>query len=631
MSKGEKAPFSVRRLIRRTVVVVLLAVVLLVAFAAVGAFRFVGGLESGYAAETDTGLRKIEPLEASGGMVVAANPQATTVGKAILDRGGNALDAAIGVQLALGLVEPDCSGIGGGAFLLYWDAKRKKLHAYDGREEAPSSADENYLMGPDGEPLRFDRAVVSGRSVGAPGAMRMLEMAHRAHGKLEWGQTFEEAIALAEDGFEVGPRLHHLISYDPVVPTMPAMREYFMTPEGEPLPVGHKLANPAYAEVLRAMQEQGADVLHTGPIAEDILAAVREAKQPSTGRLLVNVIQRGWGMQGAGTAEAPAPGELTAEDLASYKPVKRDPLCRPYREFRVCAFGPPTSGGVAVLQILGFLERFELGEMEPRSAATMHLLADAQRLAFLDRNRWVGDPDEVDVPVKGLLDADYLAERSEHLDIARAFTGLRAGTPPGAQVSWQARSSPERPSTSHVSIIDSEGNAVSMTTSIEGPFGSHLMVRGFLLNNELTDFSFAPTEADRVVANAPGPGKRPRSSMSPLIIFDAKTNEIRYVVGSPGGSRIIAFVAQTAIALMDWGLTPQQAVELPRLVARDEPIELEAVGWTDDSERDAVAKALEELGHEVDVTMLQSGLHVIERRGDTLISGVDPRREGSAQ
>jgi gamma-glutamyltranspeptidase/glutathione hydrolase len=321
---------------------------------------------------------------------------------------------------------------------------------------------------------------------------------------------------------------------------------------------------------------------------------------------------------------------MTASDLAGYQPGVREPICRPYREYRVCAFGPPTSGGVAVLQILGVLEAFDVSALAPRSPEAIHLLADAQRLAYADRGRWIGDPDAVEVPVDGLLDAEYLSERAALVDLDSALADATAGTPPGAQLSWMARPSPERPSTSHMSIVDAKGNIVSMTTSIEAPFGSHLMVRGFLLNNQLTDFSFAAREEGRLVANAPGPGKRPRSSMSPVIVFDAKTNEPRFVVGSPGGARIIAYVAQTTVGLIDWDLAPQEAVELPRVVAQGGTIELERTGWPNEAERDRVVDTLEAMGHDVDVTMLHSGLHVIEIGAEQMRSGVDPRREGTA-
>ncbi len=580
--------------------------------------------------ESSTGTRSVAETELEGSVVVAAHPEAVRMGRDMLDAGGTALDAAVAVQLALGLVEPQSSGIGGGAFLLYWDAASQQLHAYDGRERAPLSAGGNYFLGAEGKPLRFDRALIGGRSVGVPGVMRMLETAHRAHGRLTWSQLFDGPIALARAGFEVTPRLQKLISLDPILPTIPSMREYFLDAEGAPWPIGHRLDNPAYAKTLTSLQRDGSKALYEGPIARDIVSSVADAVQPSTIRIILNVLRRGLGLYPSGDANIPAPGSLTLDDLAAYRSVKRNPLCRVYRGHRVCAFGPPTSGGVAVLQILGLLQRFDIAALEPTSVEALHLFAEAQRLAYLDRSRWIGDPDAVIVPTDGLLDPAYLAERAKLIRRDRALPHAEAGEPPGADLSWKPSTSPERPSTSHFSIVDADGNVASMTTSIEAAFGSHIMVRGFLLNNQLTDFSFRPERDGREVANAPGPGKRPRSSMCPLIIFDADGTTPRFVVGSPGGRSIIAYVARTTVALIDWDLAPQQAVALPHVVAQGGVVQLERTGWSNDDERDHVAEALAGLGHDIDLAMHNSGLHVVEIDGRTLRPGVDPRREGHA-
>ena len=621
-----------RRGTRRALRILLLALVGVVATGSLAAYRsYVGLVRPDRPPESATGLREVAPRTFTGSVVVAAHPEATRVGRDVLAAGGTALDATVAVQVALGLVEPQSSGIGGGAFLLYWDADRRELHAFDGREAAPRSVGADHWLAEDGRPMRFDRAMIGGRSVGAPGVVRMLEGAHRSHGRLPWPRLFDDAIRLADEGFDVTPRLHELVRYDPILPTVPSMRAYFLDPDGAPWPVGHRLANPAYAEVLRALQREGSDALHRGPIAEDIVAAVRDAAQPSTSLLVANALLHGLGMAGRGRAAEPAPGLLGLDDLARYRSRERPPLCRPYRDHRVCGVGPPTSGGVAVLQILGFLERFDPAELGgPLATPSIHLLAEAQRLAYLDRARWIGDVDVVPVPVEGLLDPGYLRERGRVLDPDRAFAGIGPGTPPGADPTWSAAPSPEQPGTSHVSIVDAEGNVSAMTTSIEMAFGAHVMVRGFLLNNQLTDFSFAPRQEGRLVANAPGPGKRPRSSMSPLIIFDRVTNEPRFVLGSPGGRNIIAYVARTAVALMDWELSPQEAVALPHVVARGETVELESIGWPDEAHRDRVRRELEAMGHRVKLSVHTSGLHVVELRDGGLLAGIDPRREGEA-
>ncbi len=529
-------------------------------------------------------------------MVTTANPHATRAGVAMLDAGGSAVDAAIAAQLVLGLVEPQSSGIGGGAFLLHFDPDSGETRAFDGREAAPLAATPEQFLAADGTPMDFWDAVPGGLSVGVPGVLRMLEQVHGAYGKLAWARLFEPAIALAEEGFPVSPRLHELVARDELLPEFPAAAAYFYTPAGNPLPVGTILRNPAYAETLRRIAAHGASAFYEGEIAADIVAAVRKAP--------VN------------------PGRMTAADLAAYRAVERAPLCRPYRDWRVCGMPPPTSGGVAVLQMLGLLESFDLAAAGPNAPRTLHLLAEAGKLAFADRNAFLADPDFVEVPVERLLDAAYLAARAELIDPARAL----AEAAPGLERRNGTWVQVEPPSTSHLSVVDAEGRAVSMTTSIENAFGSRLMVRGFLLNNQLTDFAFVPeTEDGLPVANRVEPGKRPRSSMSPTLVF-TEDEDLALAIGSPGGSRIIGYVARALTGVLDFGLDVQAAIELPHVVNRNGSTDLEA--GTAAAEAKA---ALEALGHAARVQEMTSGLHGIRVRSDgSLEGGADPRREGVA-
>lgn len=536
------------------------------------------------------------------GMVAAAHPLAARAGAEILEAGGSAVDAAIAVQAVLSLVEPQSSGIGGGAFLVYYDASSGTLHAYDGREAAPAAADETLFLDADGKPRPFPEVMLGGRAVGVPGIIAMFDLAHRDHGVLPWNRLFDQAISLAEEGFAVSPRLNMMINrFARLFPQIPETARYFLDADGHALPVGHRLKNPEYARTLRDIAEGGAEAFYQGPIAEAIVDVVREAP--------VN------------------PGLLTMKDMAAYRAKDREPLCRPYRVWDVCGMPPPTSGGVAVLQILGLLERFDLADLDPESLEFVHLMGEASRLAYADRAVYLADPDHVDIPVAGLLDRDYLAERSALIDPTRAMPTVAAGTPPGAVALAPSRGE-DPPHTSHFSIVDRMGNVLSMTTSVQIPFGSSLMVKGFILNNQLTDFDFAPMRGGEAVANRPGSNTRPRSSMSPTIVFDDLDRPI-LSLGSPGGGRIIGYVAQSLVAILDQGLSLPEAFALPHHGAPGNAVSLEA-GTSITKLKDA----LEAMGHKVQVTGMESGLHGIrifyEDGTVRLEGGADPRREGIA-
>ena len=549
--------------------------------------------------------------------VAAANPLAAEVGLSVLRDGGSAVDAAVAVQMVLTLVEPQSSGIGGGAFLMHHDGQR--VQAFDGRETAPSAANERLFLDDTGKPLPFPKAVVGGRSVGVPGTVAMLAMAHRQHGKLPWSRLLVPAIQLSEQGFPVSPRLHTLLAADTSLKADPVAAAYFYRTDGQPHPVGHVLKNPELAAILRQIAVQGPAALSRGPVAQAMVDKVRQ--HPDN------------------------PGDMTLDDLARYQPREREPLCHvwraSYRDLRLCGFPPPSSGAITIGQILGLLARTPQGDLPLTNGLPgpdwLHRYTEASRLAFADRALYIADPDFVPAPAgrwTSLLAPAYLDQRARLITPAR-MPQAPAGQPGGAISSWAPMSDQPEYGTSHISIADAFGNTLAMTTTIESGFGSRLMVNtgagrsgGFLLNNELTDFSFSPTDArGKPVANRVEPGKRPRSSMSPTLVFDDTSGELLMSAGSPGGAFIIHFTAKTLLGTLQWGLSPQAAIDLPNVATTGGPLSLEEQRFPT-----GTVQALQALGHTVNETALTSGLQALQRgtlNGRPVwLGGADPRREG---
>jgi len=530
-------------------------------------------------------------------MVAAANPLAVTAGVEVLEAGGTAADAAVAVQMMLNLVEPQSSGIGGGAFMLYWDAAEEKLITFDGREKAPASATPAYFQNDEGEPMEWWDAVVGGRSVGVPGTLKLLEHVHGRHGNQQWSELMLPAITTARQGFKVSPRLSESIesARERKLDMFESTRDYFFNDDGSALQAGSYLTNDKFARALREIGDQGSAPFYTGRIASDIVEAVNTEINP---------------------------GELTLDDLAGYEVIERQPVCVPYRNYEVCGMGPPTSGGLTMGQILTLLSNHDLPSMGP-SVEAWHLYIEAAKLAYADRGMYMADSDFVDMP-DGLLDKTYLTERASLIDPTTAMEKAEAGIPPNEDaLRFSPDLQPEREGTSHFSIVDQFGNIISMTTTIETGFGSRVMTNGFLLNNELTDFSFKDVKDGKPVANRVEGGKRPRSSMSPTMVFaDGKP---MLAIGSPGGSRIINYVTQKVIAILDWEMDLQTALDMPHVVNRNGGTDLEENTAAADFQTD-----LEAMGHEVEVRGLNSGLHAIAIKDGRLHGAADSRREGIA-
>ena len=565
------------------------------------------------APEIASGLRSdMAPVHAVRHMAAAANPLATEAGQQMLRKGGSAIDAAIAMQAVLALVEPQSSGIGGGAFIMYWDGKR--VQAFDGRETAPAGATADMFIGADGQPIPFPQAQVGGRSVGVPGVLRALEMAHQQHGKLPWHELFQPAIKLASEGFPVSKRLHTQIAADTFMPGSPEMARYFLTPQGQAVPVGTLLKNPELARTLQTIAARGADGFYQGAVAQAMVDKVRSH---------------------------PRPGTLSLADIKGYQARERTPVCGDYKQWQVCGMPPPSSGGVAVIQTLGILEALQnkspalnLAAMPPvqgtggaglePSPSAVHLIAEAERLAYADRAKYLADSDFVPVNVQGLTDQGYIKTRAAMIG-DRSMGRAEAGVPAGIHLALAPDRSPLRISTSQIAAVDDQGGAISMTTSVEAAFGSHVMTNGFLLNNQLTDFSFIPEENGKPVANRIAPGKRPRSSMAPTLVFDRNSGELVATIGSPGGSQIIEYVNKSLVGLLDWKLNPQDAISLGNFGSRNVDTELEAGRFSP-----ALVQQLQARGHKVALIDMTSGTQIIMRSKDGWVGGADPRREGTA-
>ncbi|MGL6313847.1 gamma-glutamyltransferase [Vibrio sp. WXL103] len=529
-------------------------------------------------------------------ILTAANPVAVRAGAEVLKRGGTAADAAVVVQTVLGLVEPQSSGLGGGGFLVYYDATSQSLTTYDGRETAPLAANPSLFQDANGQPVEFFDAVVGGRSVATPATVKLLATIHRKYGKQSWSELHQPAIALAEQGFVISERLASAIVRDEArLKRYPDTQAYFFTPEGAPIAQGERLVNLEYAATLKQIAKYGDAAFYQGQIATDIVNKV--------------------------TSITDNPGVLSKEDFSIYRVVERDPVCAPYREYQICGMGPPSSGALTVGQILGMVSHFDLSALGANSPVAWQIIGDASRLAFADRGRYIADTDYVPMP-EGLLDADYLAKRAALITQGQALSSVSPGEPRWSQkVALADEHSIELPSTTHMVIVDQYGNIVSMTSTIENGFGSRVMSNGFLLNNQLTDFSFASHAGGYPIANRVEPGKRPRSSMAPTIVM--KDGKPYMAIGSPGGSQIIGYVVKALIAHIDWGMDIQQAIELPNMVNRFGTFDLEA-----GTEAEQMQKSLQAMGFEVQVRDLNSGLHGVVFGDNAMVGGADSRREG---
>src|SRR4051812_30306254 len=537
------------------------------------------------------------PAGTTGGAVSAADPRAAEAGVEILRAGGTAADAASAVMLALTVVEPQSSGIGGGGFIVYNDERRHSVSTFDGREAAPMAATPAYFLGPDGRPRAHSDAVPGGLSVGVPGSLRLIEHAHERYGRLPWARLFEPAIRLARDGFTITPRMRQaLASSDALARSTPWGRAQFYEANGEPKAVGTILRNPELAAMLQQVAAHGPDVFYHGPNAQALVATARGSQRN--------------------------PAVIQVGDLAAYDAKERPAVCAPYRGYRICGMGPPSSGATTVYAILKQLERFDLAHMGPRSPLAWHLIADSMRLAYADRDAYIGDPDFVRVPVPGLIDARYLASRSALISPDHALPDVQAGIPPGAQRRTHAPSS-EVPATTHFVVVDAAGNVASYTSTIEGGWGSGLNVNGYFLNNELTDFSFVPERDGAPVANRVEPGKRPMSSMSPTIVY-GPDGRVRIAIGAAGGPTIIAQVAKALIGVLDWNLSAQDSIALPQIMGWGNRVTVERGTWLE-----AMVPQLQAMGHEVVVVAPGYKANAIERVNGRWVGAADPRSEGT--
>jgi gamma-glutamyltranspeptidase/glutathione hydrolase len=547
-------------------------------------------------ATPDAGAAPASAAARAPGMVSAADPRAAQAGREILAQGGNAADAALATMVALTVVEPQSSGIGGGSFLVYHDAASGRVSTFDAREAAPAAAGGTYFYGPDGKPLAHDVAVPGGKSVGVPGNVRQLALVHLRHGKLPWKTLFVPAIRLARDGFAITPRMRAaLVANEELAAMTPWGRSQYYDGAGQPKPVGTIVRNPELAAFLETLAARGPGYFYVGPAAEALVRTVR------------------------GAARNPSP--MTVGDLASYDAKERAPACAMYRQWRICGMGPPSSGATTVFAILKQLERFDLKAMGPDSIAAWHLIGESMRLAYADREAYLGDPDFVRVPVAGLMDSAYLAERSRLISADRSIPHVTAGTPPGAP-RVTAAADGEVPATSHMVAVDRDGNVASLTSTIEGPFGSGLTVNGFYLNNELTDFTFAPELDGAPIANRVEGGKRPRSSMAPTIVY-GPDGKVRIAVGAAGGPTIIAQVAKILIAVLDWDRPAQDAIAMPVIMGIGDTVRVER-----GTSLEAMMPALTALGDRVIVTPSGFKANAIEWVGGRWVGAADPRSEG---
>ena len=539
-----------------------------------------------------------ENITPSKGIITTSNPHASRAALEIIEKGGNSIDAAVAVQLVLTLTEPQATGIGGGAFMLYWDKKSSKLFSIDGREKAPSRVREDLFLDSKGNKKRFyPDAVVGSQSIGVPGVIRLLEESHKKFGKLPWDELFSYAINLAENGFAVSPALNSILGYlGPLKKIEPAASLYYienLDGEKEPVPVGYKLKNIEYSKTLRRLSKRGSRDFYEGETAKLIIDSIKKYNKESV---------------------------LSYSDLKNYKIVWREPLCSKYRKYNVCSMGPPSSGGLTMLMMLKLLEDFNIESLKPNSIDMIHLFSEVNRIAYADRAYYMGDSDFINVPINGLLDDTYIKKRRNLINKDYYSEDIKKGMPEGYE-NFEKNIDISKPSTSHFVIVDKEGNAVSMTSTVEGPFGSHLMAGGFILNNELTDFSMLPEINGKKIANRVEPNKRPMSSMTPTIIF--KDNELYALTGSPGGTSIINYVTKSVLGIIDWNLEPDEIVELPHYMNKGNYTELEK-----DSVIENLKSELESKGHPVRVLKKRSGLHLAVKKEDGFIGSADPRREG---